>query len=84
MQGAEAYVGACLQVALQGEHERGDGGVVFVEDEHIGYVLLHDVQPDAFRERLAEMVEEDERAHYFVVHKDGLNMHVAKIPRIRT
>lgn len=67
---------------MVGEMQRGSGGVVFVEDGNIGYVLIQEVQPVEFREKVEEMFEEDDGQHYFVIHKDKLNLHVSKIQKI--
>jgi hypothetical protein len=78
----ERLVAACLQTAIQGEATRGTGGVVFVEGTDLAYLTPAEMIrfPEAFFDRLGDMMEQDTR-HFFVVHKDGLNLHVSKIPK---
>lgn len=77
----ERFIVACLQTAMKGELELGARGVVVVENELIGYARVDALAPAAFRERLAEMVDEDDGRHVFVVHKTALDLHVSKIPK---
>lgn len=73
----------CLEVAMKGEYSRGTGGVVFTEKENYEYLLPHEIHPETFKKSLLDMMEEDDGKHFFVVHKDGYNLHVSKIPRMQ-
>lgn len=70
----------CVQLAMAKERECGPG-IVLVEDDQVGYVNEDDITPLSFKEKLLEMIAEDDNEHIFVVHKDNLNLHVSKILR---
>lgn len=76
----EQFIVTCLQFALTKELEIGPG-VVFVQDNEIGFVKEEDISPEAFKEEILKLIREDDRKHVFVVHKDNLNLHVSKIIR---
>jgi len=84
----EQLVAACLQTAALGEATRGGGGVVFVEGEELAYLTREEMGParfpPAFADKLHQMMEDDGARHFFVVHKDDLNLHVSKIPKLGT
>ena len=64
---------------MSGEQEKGGPGVVYF-DRDCGvcrYLLLPEVQPDKLRQGIEEIMDTDQE-HYFVVVKDGLNVHVMK------
>tara|TARA_X000000368_G_scaffold375798_1_gene328456 strand:+ start:330 stop:539 length:210 start_codon:yes stop_codon:yes gene_type:complete len=62
------------------EVEQGPG-IVVIEGTEIGYVKQQDIAPAAFKEKLLQLIGEDNHQHIFVVHKDNLNLHVSKIMR---
>lgn len=76
----EQFIVTCLQFALTQEVEMGPG-VVFVQDNEIGFVKEEDISPETFKEEILKLIREDDRKHVFVVHKDNLNLHISKIMR---
>jgi len=77
----ERVLAKCLVAAMQGEQERGAGGVVYMEGEHINYLFPHELNPPAFRERITDLVAEDAGRHLVLVHKAELNLHVSLLIR---
>jgi hypothetical protein len=79
----EEFIQKCYKIACEGEMNRGPGGLIYADEEHIGYLFLHELQvPAKFREKVEELVEEDEAQAYFVViQKESLNLHISKIKR---
>ena len=76
----EQLMVTCLQLACSMEVEQGPG-IVVIEGTEIGYVKQQDIAPAAFKEKLLQLIGEDNHQHIFVVHKDNLNLHVSKIMR---
>lgn len=72
-----------LSVAINGEQQRGDGGAVLFDAERgtAKYLLLDEFSPALFRDSLREMLEMDERRHFFVVSEKDRQLHVNKMPR---
>lgn len=77
----ERLILACYSAGVAGERARGSGGVVFVEDEHISYLLAAELQPASLRERVEEILDGDDGRHFVVLHKSGLNVHISMIVR---
>jgi hypothetical protein len=77
----EQILARCLVSAMHGERERGAGGVVYMENEHMTYLFHHELNPVAFRERITDMVAEDAGRHLVLVHKVELNLHVSLLIR---
>jgi hypothetical protein len=77
----EQVLAACFQVGLQGEADRGNGGVIYLEDEKVGYMLLHEVEPQELRERLAAEIEDDDGRNFFILHRHEGSVHVSKLAR---
>ena len=78
------HIAKFLKVAIVGAaaHPSSPGVVYF--DEHtqeVAYVLLADIPLVEFRNKLREMIEEDDDQHWFVVCKASCALHVAKVPR---
>lgn len=87
----EQVLAACLQVGLQGEADRGNGGVIYLEGkggsdraapDKVGYLLLHEVEPKELRERLAGEIDEDDGRNFFILHKHEGSVHVSKLARV--
>lgn len=66
---------------LNGRHERGTGGVLYVKDDKCAYRFPHEFPDVNFRERLAEILSDDEEQHLFVVEdkQDG-KLHLLAYP----
>ena len=72
----------CLAVALRGERDRSSGGVVYADEERIGYAFLHELNlPPGFRDELHKDMLDDEDRHYFVIHNVSSQLHVFKMKR---
>ena len=78
------HVQRIVEVALEGEHRRGDNGAVLIDktNDAIVYLLSHEFQPAQFRTQLESLLSDDRHKHIFVVHKDDSHMHITKIPRM--
>lgn len=76
----------CYEVAVLGEHDKGDGGVVYAEGTSIEYCLLGDLKliklPTEFRDRVTELVEESRAEFFVLLQKQDLHLHVSKLKRI--
>lgn len=76
-------VNTILQVALQGEQARGDNGAVLVDTDEktIVYLLTHEFKPEQFSSKLEDMLSEDGKQYFYIVHKTSDTMHVSKLPK---
>ena len=79
-----AIADVIIHTAINGEKSRGDNGAVLVDTENstIVYLLTHEFQPDNFREKLEDLLSEDNNQHIFVVFKSKTDMHVSKMARV--
>ena len=79
----EDFIQKCYKVACEGEVNRGPGGLIYADEENIGYVFLNELQvPEKFREKVEEIQDEEDAQSYFVViQKESLNLHISKIKR---
>lgn len=66
---------------LNGRHERGTGGVLYVRQGMCAYRFPNEFPDANFRERLAEVLSDDEERHLFVVEdkQDG-QLHLLAYP----
>lgn len=76
---------AFAYVAASGEQVRGAPGVVWVDSAggSARYLVLSEVEPEQLRLDVARMIEEDEDANYFILHKDKAAVHVFKYEKAR-
>lgn len=67
---------------LQGQYERGTGGVLYVRGELCAYRFVHELPDEKVRARLEEVLQEDEERHFFVLEdkQDG-QLHLLAYPR---
>lgn len=67
-----------IQVALDGEKDRGDGGVVVVDNEQgvVAYLLVNELQPEGFREMMEDALQEEGKDFFFFCLKlpDGIKV----------
>lgn len=72
-----------LQVAFEGEHNRGSHGAVMMDEDvkTTVYLLADEYQPADFRDQLKVLLSEDNHKHIFLVLKKDGYMHISKIPR---
>lgn len=70
-------------VAINGERERGNGGVVLYDLENMTakYVMIHELQSAEFVATLEDTLEDDENVNYFVVLEKDRSLHVSKISK---
>ena len=66
---------------LNGVHERGTGGVVFVRGDLCAYRFPHEFEDATFRGSLEDAVQDDEDAHVFVVEQRDGQLHVLAYPK---
>lgn len=78
----DKVIDACVITALKGELERGVGGVVFLEAEKVGYVLLEELGEESLREKLVNCLDDDGDKYFYIVHKHENVVHVSKLPRV--
>ena len=64
-----------FKAILNGVHERGDGGVLFVKDDCCAYQFPHEFPDVTFRGQL-ETVLENGTDHFFVVEQRDGALHV--------
>jgi hypothetical protein len=71
-----------FKALLNGIHQRGDGGVLYVKGEECGYLFPREFKDATFRGHLEELLQ-GERAHevYFAVEERDSNMHVLAYPK---
>ena len=72
-----------IETSMIGEKMRGSNGAVMVDDEadEIVYLLVNEISPPQFREKLEDMLSEEANDYMFVVHKTKEAMHISKLPR---
>ena len=78
-----ANIHGVFKAALNGIHERGTGGFVFVKGDTCGYMFPHELKGN---EQLVETLEElmaDEKAErvFYVVEERDNNLHLVAYPR---
>ena len=79
----DKFAETCFEVACNGEINRGLGGLLYADEQHIAYVFLHELSiPDDFREQIEQSQEEDDAKKYFIlIQKETNNLHVLKIQK---
>lgn len=71
-----------FKALLNGRHERGSGGALYVKDELCAYRFPQEF-PESFRGALSDLIEEDGGEHFFVVEEREKQLHVVKYPCVR-
>lgn len=72
-----------FKALLNGVHERGNGGVLYVRGDECAYRFPHEFRDATFRSSLASIVEDDEQRHFFVVEERDGQLHVLAYPKER-
>lgn len=75
-----------FRAALNGVHERGDGGFVFVKGDSCAYMFPRELQGQpALAETLTELLEDREKADrvFYVVNQTETQLHLVAYPRDR-
>ena len=72
-----------LAVAMKGEQERGNGGVVLCnrDDDTIAYVLCDEISTEELRDSVREMLSDEGERFYYVVEETDRKMHIWKIDK---
>tara|TARA_B110001450_G_scaffold236951_1_gene242813 strand:- start:4440 stop:4778 length:339 start_codon:yes stop_codon:yes gene_type:complete len=72
-----------FKAALNGLHERGDGGFVYVDGDECAYLFPSELKGhEEARESLEEMLtDEKARMVFYVLEKRDNNLHVLAYPR---
>ena len=72
-----------LQIAMQGEHARGNNGAVLIDtvSNDVVYLLTHEFKPETFCDKLQDMLSEDGNEYIYIVHKEEKAMHISKMKR---
>jgi hypothetical protein len=70
------------EAAYHGERERGSSGAVFKYEGGITYLLLEEFQPEAFREKLADVLSSNGKESVFVVEEKDSIFHIYSMSRV--
>ena len=68
---------------LNGIHERGEGGVLFVKGEECAYRFASEFTNAEFRCTLRDILDKDQGLHFFVVEERDKQLHVLAYPKTR-
>ena len=68
---------------LNGIHDRGEGGVLFVKGEECAYRFTSEFTNAEFRCALKDILDKDEGLHFFVVEERDRQLHVLAYPKTR-
>lgn len=68
---------------LNGIHEKGEGGVLFVKGEECAYRFASEFTNCEFRCTLKDILEKDGGLHFFVVEERDKQLHVLAYPKTR-
>ena len=81
---ADEYAQRIAAVALTGERERGDGGVVLsnLDDNTASYVLLQELKNDALIEAVGELLSEEGRRYFFVLEERDRKINIWKMEKV--
>lgn len=69
-----------FKALLNGVHERGDGGVLYVKDEQCAYRFPREFTDETFRGQLETLLD-DTPDNFFVVEERDRALHVLAYPR---
>lgn len=73
---------AFTHIAMSGEQIRGPGIVLIdVQTSSATFVLMDDLNPPQFKSKIEEFMHNDGDIYFYMVQKDGLNLHVFKTQR---
>ena len=68
---------------LNGIHERGEGGILFVKGEYCEYRFVSEFPNANFRCSLRDVLDKDGGFHFFVVEERDKQLHVLAYPKTR-
>jgi hypothetical protein len=72
-----------FKAILNGLHERGEGGVLYVKGDECAYRFSSEFTNVQFRGALDKVIEDDEGVHFFVVEERDKQLHVLAYPKTR-
>ena len=72
-----------FKAILNGLHQRGEGGVLYVKGDECAYRFVHEFVNLEFRGALETVVDADAGNHFFVVEERDKQLHVLAYPKTR-
>ena len=79
-----AQLHGIFKAYLNGAHERGTGGVVYVKGEECAYRFPREFRGvPQFQEKLEDLLADDGDAHVYVIEERDSQLHVLAYPRSR-
>ena len=78
----EEIIRKCHLIGCQGEKDRGNGGLIYCDDEEVGYVFLNELNlPNTeFTEKIRELIEENSM-YFVIIMKQDNALHVSKVAK---
>ena len=72
-----------VYLCMAGENQQGGPGCTYVDSDNgcAFYVHCEKLEPLSFRSTFRTTLDDDEKNHYFVVHKQSEQLHVVSFPR---
>ena len=72
-----------VYLCMAGEMQQGGPGCTYVDEENgrAFYVHHSKLLPQKFKETFEQTLHDDEKKHYYVVHKSNDALHVVSYPR---
>ena len=79
--GSKPKIHGIYAAILNGTHERGTGGVLYVKGEECAYRFPCEFTNGQFQEKLGEILEEDGGANFYVVEERDQQLHILAYPK---
>lgn len=72
-----------LSVALTGERNRGNGGIVLCNrsTDKIAYILVHEIESEELRETVGDLLTEEGLRYFFILEEKDRKIHIWKVDK---
>ena len=73
----------CMQVAVLGESQRGNDGVVWYDlnENKVQYLISAEVEPKELRESVRELLSEDANENFIILVKQDMKVDITKVKK---
>ena len=72
----ESTLHGVFRALLQGQYERGKGGVLFTKEDKCAYMFAREFTDIKFQNTLQEIIDEDQDQNFFVVDNKDDALHI--------
>ena len=80
---ADEYAQRIAAIALKGEKDRGDSGVVLsnISEGTASYVLVHELPNEELRDVVSDLLTEEGRRYFFVLEEQDRKVNIWKMDK---